>query len=158
MKTAIVYFSKTGSAAECARELYRLLPDSRLVNLAVDKCNISSYDNIILGSGIRYGKISAELKKYISENELEIRKKNIGLYVCCLDKARSSAYIEKNFPPLLVKKAVVSDGFGAKINLDEIKGIEKIIAKSAVKKVVASTGKSPSLDHSAIFEFARRFI
>lgn len=36
MKTAIIYCSRYGASAKCARELYRKIPDSALLNLAID--------------------------------------------------------------------------------------------------------------------------
>ena len=158
MKTAIVYFSKTGAAAECARELYRLIPDAKLFNLAVDRCDVSSFDNVILGGGIRAGMIPKQLKKYISENELVIQKKNVGLFVCCADYRQNLTYIEQNFPALIVKKAIAADGFGAKMNPDEMKGFDKFVAKIAMKKIIKSGGSAPTIDKSKIASFAKKFI
>ena len=158
VKTAIVYYSKTGSAAECARELYKLIPDSKLFNLAVDGCDPSSFDNIILGGGIRAGMIPKQLKKFVSENELAIQKKNVGLFVCCSDYRQNLSYIEKNFPAILVKKAIAADGFGAKMNPDEMKGFDKLVAKIAMKKIIKAGGSAPTIDKSKIAAFAKKFV
>lgn len=158
MKTAVVYYSKTGAAAECARELYKLIPDANLFNLAVDICDVLSFDNVILGGGIRAGMIPKQLKKFVSENELEIQKKNVGLFVCCADYRQNLAYIEKNFPALIVKKAIAADGFGAKMNPDEMNGFDKFVAKIAMKKIIKAGGSAPSIDKAKIVSFAQKFI
>ena len=157
MKTAIIFFSKTGASAECARELYKAIPESTLVNLAIDTCDIPKFDNIILGGGIRAGMIPAKLKKYVSANELEIQKKNIGIFVCCSDFPHSVDYIEKNFPPVIVKKAVCCAGFGAKMNADEMKGIDRFVAKVAAKRIKKAGGEMPSINYAKIAEFAAKF-
>ena len=158
MKTAIIYFSKTGAAAECARELYKLIPDSKLFNLAVDSCSVSSFDNVILGGGIRAGMIPKQLKKFVVENELDIQKKNVGIFICCSDYRQNDSYIAKNFPALIVKKAVATDGFGAKMNPDEMKGFDKLVAKIAMKKIIKAGGSAPVIDKSKIAAFAKKFV
>lgn len=157
MKTAIIYYSKSGSSAKCARDLYRKIPDSALFNLAIDTCDISKYDNVILGGGIRAGKIPSQLKKYISSNELEIQKKNVGIFVCCSDGSHANNYIENNFSPILVKKAVVCGCFGAEINPDEMKGIDRIIAKAVLKNIKKSGAPAPQINYAKIDEFAAKF-
>ena len=158
VKTAIVYYSKTGAAAECARELYKLIPDAKLFNLAVDSCDVSSFDNVILGGGIRAGMIPSQLKKFVAANELEIQKKNVGIYVCCADYRQNNAYIENNFPALIVKKAVAADGFGARMNPDEMKGFDKFVAKITMKKIIKAGGSAPTIDKSKITAFAKKFV
>jgi menaquinone-dependent protoporphyrinogen oxidase len=158
VKTAIVYYSKTGAAAECARELYKIIPDAKLFNLAVDSCDVSSFDNVILGGGIRAGMIPKQLKKFVSENELTIQKKNVGIFVCCADYRQNLSYIEQNFPAIIVKKAVAADGFGARMNPDEMKGFDKFVAKIAMKKIIKAGGSAPSIDKSKISLFAKKFI
>lgn len=157
MKTAIIYFSKTGASAECARELYKAIPGADLFNLAIDKCDVSRFDNIILGGGIRAGMIPSLLKKFVRENELEIQKKNVGIFVCCSDFPHSSDYIDKNFPPVIVKKAIVCAGFGAKMNPDEMKGFDRFVAKIAMKKIKKAGGEAPSINYAKIAEFAAKF-
>lgn len=158
MKTAIVYYSKTGASAECARELYKLIPESELFNLAVDSCDVAKFDNLILGGGIRAGMIPSRLKKFVSSNELDIQKKNVGIFVCCSDYAGSINYIEKNFPAVIVKKAVACDGFGAKMNPDEMKGIDRFVAKIAMKRIKKAGGEMPRIDRNKIISFAKKFI
>ena len=157
MKTAIVFFSKTGASAECARELYKLIPDSELFNLAIDSCDVSKFDNIILGGGIRAGMIPSKLRKYVSANELDIQKKNVGLFVCCSDFPNSVSYIEKNFPPVLVKKAVACGGFGAKMNPDEMKGFDRFVAKVAMKRIKKAGAEAPSIKYAEIAKFSAKF-
>jgi len=124
----------------------------------VDICDINKYDNIILGGGIRAGMIPSKLKKFVNTNELDIQKKNVGIFVCCSDFNGSLQYIEKNFPAVLVKKAIACDGFGARMNPDEMKGFDRFVAKVAARKIKKAGGEMPSIDRTKIAAFAKKFI
>ena len=101
--------------------------------------------------------IPSQLKKFVAANELEIQKKNVGIYVCCADYRQNNAYIENNFPALIVKKAVAADGFGARMNPDEMKGFDKFVAEIAMKKIIKAGGSAPTIDKSKITAFAKKF-
>lgn len=97
------------------------------------------------------------MKKYVFSNELEIQKKNTGIFVCCADFSRSDAYIENNFPAILVRKAITCSCFGAEINPEEMKGIDRFIAKAVLKNIKKSGNPIPQINYSKIEEFAAKF-
>lgn len=159
MKTAIIYSSGTGATAECARELYKLIPESEMFNLAVDKCDLTKFDNVILGGGIRAGVAPKPLLRFINQNPIDLQKKNIGIFVCSFDVANANAYIERNFPSVLVKKAVATDGFGSRIDLESTKGFfDRFVIKTAMNNIKKKGEPMPAILKDRINAFAKKFI
>ena len=97
MKSAVIYYGKTGFTGKCADVLKSKL------NGEVDIYNINSsiptdlekYDTIIIGSGIYIGKIHPKIKKFIESNLSKILKKNIGIFITSGENR--AEYISKNF-------------------------------------------------------------
>ena len=87
-KTLIVYGTRYGATASTAEEITELLRqeglDVNLVNLKKDKVkDITEYELIIVGSGIRIGKWTKEPEKFLKKFQKELAKKKTALFVCC---------------------------------------------------------------------------
>jgi menaquinone-dependent protoporphyrinogen oxidase len=83
-KTLIVYASKMGAAEASAFEIARVLREKfqlqvDLVDLRKNpKPNPEEYENVIIGSGVRMGKIYAEFMDFLN---LNLRGKRIAAYI-----------------------------------------------------------------------------
>ncbi len=126
-KTLIAYETKGGATEEVAQKLAEILRSKSglevdVVDLRRQKIqNIDSYQNIILGSGIRGGKAYDKALKVL-ENHFGNRK--VAFYVCCgdaVDPEKSASakvkYIENvlaNYPEI---NPVATEMFGGRMKM-----------------------------------------
>jgi menaquinone-dependent protoporphyrinogen oxidase len=135
MNTLIVYVSKTGVTEKCAGMLEQKLKGVKLVNLAYENPDIQNYDLIIVGSNIRFGRISAKVRSFINKNKTELLNKKVGYYICCGFADESNKYFEENISKELLDNAVCYDCFGGEMNLEKQTGFDKLVIK-LVNKVI----------------------
>lgn len=137
MNTIIVYSSKYGCTADCAKLLKSRL--SGTVELSnIDQTNsktllLENFDTIILGSSIYVGSISKKMRAFCNENIDMLNRKRVGIFICCAFSGQVSEYLSKNFPVTLLKSAVIIKDFGGEARMNKLKGIDKFIMKAATK-------------------------
>jgi menaquinone-dependent protoporphyrinogen oxidase len=88
MKGLVVYGTRYGTANEIAEEIFRILMDGnvdvKLFNAKeIKDHDISTYDLIVVGSGIKMGKWTKESKNFLKNNQniLSNKKKLHCLYL-----------------------------------------------------------------------------
>lgn len=137
MKTLIIYSSKYGCTADCARGLKSGL--SGIVELvSIDETNpetilLENYDTVILGSSIYVGAVSKKMRAFCKEYIEVLNRKKVGIFLCCAFPEEMSQYLSKNFPPALLKSAVTIKNFGGEARMEKLKGMDKLIMKAATK-------------------------
>lgn len=114
MRTLILYATKSGAAGECAGLLAKQIEGCTVCNLSRSIPKTEEYDTIIIGSGVRMGKIYKPAKKFIEQNVNLLLSKKVGLYLCNAYPDTLPKVIEKNIPGDLVKHAVCLQSFGGK--------------------------------------------
>ena len=87
-KALIVYGTRYGATASTSEEIAEILRkegfDVRVVNAKEDKVkDITEYDLVIVGSGIKIGKWTKEPEKFLKKYQNELTKKKVALFVCC---------------------------------------------------------------------------
>ena len=87
MKTLIVYGTRYGATAKTADEIADVLRSKdvevKLVNAKTEEIrNISKYDLIIVGSGIKTFRWTKEPKSFLKKFRKELRKRKVALFVC----------------------------------------------------------------------------
>jgi menaquinone-dependent protoporphyrinogen oxidase len=106
MKTVIVYSGKYGSTQRIAEMLKsKLGQNTDLIDLTSEKKpDISSYDRIIIGSGIYAGQIRRQVRTFCRKNLELLKTKNIAFFLCCMENKPDeiSSYFKKNFPESLL--------------------------------------------------------
>ena len=135
--TLIVYASRYGAVEKCAREIFELL-DGR-----VDICNldnrelfpdISTYDSVIIGGSIYYGKVQKNISKFCLENIDTLQNKRLGFFIGCgYSGEKAEKELREAFPQELYDKAQASDYFGGEIDKSKLSFLEKIIIKQVEK-------------------------
>ena len=135
--TLIVYASRHGSVEKRARELFRLIDGK------VDICNlnnrnslpdVSTYDSVIIGGSIYYGKVQKYVSDFCSGNRDVLKEKRLGLFVSCLHSGEiAEKELQEAFPEELFRGARASDYFGAEIDKAKLSFLEKIIVNRMVK-------------------------
>jgi len=152
MKTLIAYSTTLGCTEQCASKLKKDLgEDVDMVRISQRrKYNLEAYDTVIVGGSIHEGMIQRSVYKFC-ETSLEILlKKQVGLFVCCMDPdADEQKLIERAFPEQLVKHALASGFFGGELNIKKMNLLQKIMTRKA-----ARLKKDPEIDFDKILVFA----
>ena len=139
MKILIAYTSAHGTTRSCA-ELLRSELGSRgeitFVDMNKEKApSPDGYDAVILGSSIRFAKISKKLKAYIKENKSALSKINSGVFLCCGIPDEFESYAKEQMPKDLELKLGVAH-FGGELKPKNVKGIfDKILVNSMRKEI-----------------------
>ena len=127
MKALIVYRSRYGAAAECAKKISACLDvDCDVVDLKVRKPDPTSYDLVIIGGSIYAGRIQRSVQRYCEKNRDALEARRVGYYISCLyknDKAREE--LEGNFPDWLKAHASAGDWLGGQARLAQLGKIDK---------------------------------
>jgi menaquinone-dependent protoporphyrinogen oxidase len=80
MTTAVIYASKTGNTKKVAEYIARKIGAEAI---SIKDCNdLSSYDRIIIGTGVYAGKPSKAMRNFIEANKDKLA--NASLFVTCL--------------------------------------------------------------------------
>jgi len=87
-KALIVYGTRYGATASTSEEIAEVLRqegfDVRAVNIKEDKVkDITEYELVIVGSGIKIGKWTKEPEKFLKKFQNELAKKKVAIFVCC---------------------------------------------------------------------------
>lgn len=82
MASLILYATKSGASEQCAFLLAEYIPGSTLCNLESEKPDIEKYDRIILGAGVRDGKLYKPVRDFIKKNKPALLDKQMGYYIC----------------------------------------------------------------------------
>ncbi len=126
-KTLIAYETKGGATEEVARKIAETLRvkcglELDLVDLRKQKIqNIESYQNIIVGSGIRAGKAYDKALKFL---ETHFGDKRVAFYVCCGDvgdpercATAKVRYIENVLAKYPEVKPIATEAFGGRTKM-----------------------------------------
>ncbi len=87
-KALIVYGTRYGATASTAQDIADVFNqeglDVKLVNAKQEKIkDISDYDLVVVGSGIKIKKWTKEPEQFLDRFQKELRNKKLAIYVCC---------------------------------------------------------------------------
>lgn len=137
MKTLIAYASKTGTTERCARELAAQLNGADVFDLRSGSPDLSGYELVIIGGGIRAGMLDKPAKKYIKINTELLKTKKVALFVCSADAERADEFLKANVPAEVLTAAVCAESFGGEMDINKQKGLFKFF----LKKMLAASEK-----------------
>jgi menaquinone-dependent protoporphyrinogen oxidase len=130
MAVLIVYATKSGATKQCVNVLSEELPNCTACNIEMEKPSIEEFDRIILGAGVRDGKIYKPIRDFIKKNHSELLKKRMGYFICNEKPKETIEIIERNIPADLKEAAICMESFGGykayaapKEGTDQLKGI-----------------------------------
>ncbi len=157
MNTLIIYATKNGSVAEVAKLI------SKEINGKVDLINahenkvedISSYDNILIGSSVYFGQIDRKIKNFIFLHRPEIMKRKFGIFIMAGEKDEQAMerQLKDTIPNDIYTKANVLSVIGSEIKLNQFSWLVRFILKH-VKKIKSSY---KNIDSTKIKDFAKNF-
>jgi len=153
MKTGIIYISKHGTTEKVARIIANKLNSGKtvLINLSKDKIDdIETFDRIIIGGSIHMASIHKKTKKLCESNKSILLTKNLGLFLCCMEKSEKSIeQFENAFSEDIRKHASSSALLGYEYNFDKMNFFERAL----VKKISGFKESISEIDHEAIEGF-----
>ncbi|WP_243124398.1 flavodoxin domain-containing protein [Clostridium sp. AWRP] len=113
MKALILFATKSASTKECAEILAEKF-NCPAYNLAEKIPDIMSFDILILGTGVRLGKIYKPALNFIRRNIVKLTQKKIAIFFCNTYPNTFDNAIEKNLPLELIQQAICIKSFGGK--------------------------------------------
>lgn len=156
MKAAILYATRTGTAKKCAEYLCKALGTADLFDLKTDRCDLSKYDTVIIGGGVRIGRVPKPAAKFLAQNKEALLQKKLGLFLCAgfTDEENGKKQLEQNFPTELLRHACAVACFGGEICMDRLKGLDKMM----VNMIAKSGGglADVTIDYAAADRFAQQ--
>jgi len=131
MKTVIFYSSKGGCSKECAEILKKHMgeKDVTVVDVLGEIPDMSSFDLIILGGGVRFGKLYKPFRTFMKKYSEEIAKKPHVLFLCCGFLTMADEYLEKLFPEALTEGAISLEYFGGELKPEKHNGFMKFVVR-----------------------------
>jgi menaquinone-dependent protoporphyrinogen oxidase len=137
MSILIAYASKSGAARESAELLAARIPDAKLCDLATDAVDLANYDTVILGSGVRAGRIYKPLRVFMEKNSESLASKKLALFLCNSLADSFMEFVDKNFPPELVNQAVCVTSFGGRMPFRAAKSADWLLIENLDEMVKA---------------------
>lgn len=156
MATIVIYMTKHGTTEKIVSILKSKLDNQvdEVCNLKSQKCDISKYDDIIIGGSIHAGQVQSKIKKFCKNHESDLLNKKLGLFITCMEESESKLeFLKNSFPENLLNHAVVTGIFGGEFNFDKMNFVEKAI----IKKITGFTTSKSRIDEKEIAEFAEKF-
>ncbi len=175
----IAFASRFGSTSEISQEIGDILKQEQfkvdLIDLKGNSGkipNLSDYEGVIVGSGIRMGRWTKEGLKFLQKNRSELNKKHFGVFVCSGKAANPETYDQalKNYleTPLrkleLLRSDVMIEAFGGVFDLSASnhysffeKKMLKRIAKSSAGFIVQDGKINDFRNWQLIREWATAF-
>ena len=101
MNTVILHASKSGAARECAGMLAERIENCTVFDLFKETPDISTADVIVIGSGVRMGRVYKPFRRFIQKNLEMMLSKTTAIYLCNGEPAAYKTAVEKNIPPEL---------------------------------------------------------
>ena len=154
MKTLIVYGTNYGTTEEIAKSIKEKISDQvEMVNIKKASVpNLSEFDKIVIGSGVKIGMIKKELKVWMNKNCDEIISKKVFLFICA--SSTKDEDIEKiwsaNYPEKILNSAIAKSSVGGVLDFNKMGFFDKLI----IKKVTGQNESSSSLKMDEILNFA----
>lgn len=156
MKVLIAYAGKTGTTEKCAKILKVLVDDSTLCDLTKERPDLDDYNCIVVGGSIRMGMLHKDAKRFIERNKEALKKKKCAFFICNCFKNQTQEYFENNIPFELREKALALSSFGGEINMDEYRGLDKVVMKAMENQLDENDAIHASTSSEAIQKFAEK--
>ena len=131
-KILIVYASKTGSTKTAAELLERALTgrDVTLCSVEDAASDPGSYDVVVMGSCIRYGKLYKPMREYLARWESVLKEKQTGYFLLCGYPDSIEEYYDRVLTEQQRERAFALASFGGEMVPAHAKNLwDKLILK-----------------------------
>ena len=150
MKTLIVFATRHGTTAACARLLADRL-GADVADLRAARPRLEPYDVVLVGGPIYAGRIHPRVRRFCERSRDALLARRVGLFICCLytgEQARLQ--LGDAFPPWLSSHAFASRPLGGIVRQAALGALERYM----FRKLTGAGGDLERLDHAAIGELA----
>lgn len=131
MDTVIVYGTNYGTSLKVAQTLGEQIAGAVELVDAKDIVNIDldTVDRLIIGCGIKIGKIPKELKVWLEKEQENISKKELYIYMCAgeNEEDKIKELFKVNFPEKILNNAKVTTCVGGEVDLDRVGFLLRIV-------------------------------
>ena len=167
-KTLIVYSSGYGATREVAETIGNILQhdDTFAVDMQMidTPANITSYDNIIIGSSIRADQLLANTRDFLAANRYSLKGKHLALFILCLTASTPegqkeiiqtfSEQLKAKYPELKFDSITA---FGGKIDFEKLNPVMQNLIRQVFKKTgVKADGSIDSRNWASVVEWANQ--
>ncbi|MBT3382838.1 MAG: flavodoxin [Prolixibacteraceae bacterium] len=155
MKTLIAFSTTHGCTEKTSQELKEYFDgEVELINLKSDRNpKLEKFNRVIIGGSIHAGQVQKRVKEFCSKNINELKLKELGLFICCMEPGETGQkQLLDAYPEELHQVAKSVAVFGGEFDFEKMNFLEKIVVKK-VAKVKKTTSK---VDHEAIRIFSKR--
>ena len=158
MRILIAYAGKTGTTEKCAKRLCEKLTNATTVDLNIQTPDIDQFDTVIVGGAIRMGQLHKKAKKFIEQNAVRLQTKKTAYFLCCGSEGNSAELFSKNFPKDLLDRAVSYECFGGEMNVENMHGFDKFVAKMAAKASADKKLAPPKINDENIAKLIEKIL
>jgi len=154
MKTLIAYSTTLGCTEQCASKLKEEIGEGvDLYRISRRrKINFDQYSTVIIGGSIHEGMIQHAVRKFCEDNLKTLLKKEVGLFICCVDPGESEDELLKTvYPDELLSHALAKSYFGGELNFKKMNLMQKIMTRKKERLEVM-----PEIDFDSILLFAEQ--
>ena len=155
MKTAIIFRSKHGTTETVSRTMAQKLSTDEVTLIDLKeypKPNLQEFERIIVGGSIHAGAIQKQVKNFCKAHLEDLQKKELGLFICCMDRELQEKEFEDSFPEELKTYAKATGIMGGEFVFERMNFLERFI----VKKISKKDHSVSEINHKAIDSFVSR--
>ena len=150
MKVLIAYSSKQGTTGRCAEMLRNRLGSAEVEMVDINKLAPKSpdnYDAVVLGSSVRFGMVSKNIKKYVKAYKQALNAMPSAVFLCCGYPDQFDDYVKDQFPKDF-KPTYDFYCFGGELKPKQTKGFDRIIVSMARRSILEHDFEDSSYEGS----------
>ena len=115
MNTLILYATKSGASDRCAHILADRLGGCTVCSLSAPLPDITHYDRVIIGSGVRVGKLYKPARQFLTTQQDILLGREFAFFLCNALPNEFEKTVAQNIPQALRDTAVTIRSFGGKM-------------------------------------------
>ncbi|MFD1179000.1 flavodoxin domain-containing protein [Paenibacillus puldeungensis] len=156
MSTLIVYAGKYGCTEKCVNALTSQIKDPvEVINLHHDTVpELSNYDCVIVGGSIYFGQFQKACKQFCTDHLLDLKRRKLGLFICNAAYENTEQFLKEAYPAELLEHATAKAGFGGELNLENMRFLDKFLAKIITKSAQKENKPLPSIHWDEVEAFS----
>lgn len=156
MKTAIIYATTHGTTEKAARMIKDELGEDTisLFNLKKDgEPDLREFERVIVGGSIHAGRIQSSIKKFCTRKSAELLQKELGLFLCGMNKPAYRKQFENAFSEELRSHSRSNKTLGGEFLFEKMNFFQRFI----VKRIAKIKESVSDLKEDRVKKFTRKF-
>ncbi|MBP1042094.1 hypothetical protein I6N95_13825 [Vagococcus sp. BWB3-3] len=112
METLIIYGTKSGASAECAKLLTESIVGAKMIDIERAQPELAKFERVIVGAGVRNDKMYKSIRDYLQKNQAELLSKELACFLCQAKPQTTEAVIVASIPEAIRQTALAIMSFG----------------------------------------------